>query len=175
MVVGDDIAILGENEAGAGGGTLAGLAIVIGLDGAGNGNHALGVVFIHHPGSLSALGGDGIGHVGCRDGAGTAQGVQLLLHGADGRGCLLHLILPLVIDGGIGQAAAAGHQCQRQDSADCLAQTGAVLGLIYGCGGLGIGFGFKFLGDVIFRVVVVKGLHRDSSLRFICLYHNPHL
>ena len=80
-----------------------------------------------------------------------------------------------MLDGGIGQAAAAGHQRQRQDSADCLAQTGAVLGLIFGCGGLGIGFGFKFLGDVIFRVVVVKGLHRDSSLRFICLYHNPHL
>ena len=114
MVIGDHIAILRQDKAGAGGGAGGGAVEIGGLHGGGDGHHAVHVLAVELAGGHGAA-VSGQGRVALfRSGA-----VDLILQIRDLFIQLRHgfpgALLPPAVDAGRGDQAAAGHHRRHQD------------------------------------------------------------
>ena len=144
MVIGDNIAVSGENEAGTAGGAFLGAIGGGGNDAGGNGHNAVHVPGIDLGGSQRVPGG------GQAQGPAVAVGFnlafqfgELLLHLSDNGILLKGLFLPAPVHHTCGDAAAGGHQGGYQKRGHGLsAESGSGAFFLLGFG-LGLGLGLE--------------------------------
>ena len=147
MVVGQDIAVGADDEAGTGGGRLGHLAPDIGGGLVGDGHHGVHVHGVDLAGVQAALGGHGGAGDACA-GLGVLQSLDLLLELGDLQVhldlVLLQPVLPAAVDDARGGGAGADdHRCGRDGGQDPLAGLpvfGGTLfrgGVFLGLGGVG--------------------------------------
>ena len=124
MAVGDDVAVLGENEAGAGGSAGGGAVDAVRGHGAGDGHHVV------HAGGVELGGGHGTAVRGHGVGlAGAGGRVNLLLQNVQLLAQCLIPGLPTAVDGNGGNAAAGGYQNDYQHRCQHRVPDGSVMGL----------------------------------------------
>ena len=144
MVIGEDIAVGGQHEAGAGGGGFGNLAPDIGGGLVGDGHHGLHIHGIHLAGGQAALAGHG-GAGDADTGLGLPQLTDLLLQavklGAYLLLIVLHAVFPLPVDHRGGDGAGAGHQRHREHSGQNLPAKAARLSLALLRDGICLGLG----------------------------------
>ena len=124
MAVGDDVAVLGENEAGAGGSAGGSAVDAVGGHGAGDGHHVV------HAGGVELGGGHGTAVRGHGVGlAGAGGRVNLLLQNVQLLAQCLISGFPAAVDGNGGNAAAGGYQDDYQHRCQHRVPNGSVMGL----------------------------------------------
>ena len=115
MAVGDDIAVLRQDKAGAGGGSGGGAIEAVGLDGGGDAHHAVNIGSVDLCRTESAAGADDAAGDGRALIPGILQlGFQSVHPLAEGSLQRFGFLLPAAVDHGGGNGAAADYQSQHK-------------------------------------------------------------
>ena len=131
MVIGDHIAVAGQDKAGTGGRALLGAVNTFGNDGRGDGHHAVHIPGIHLGRSHTVC--------RCRNAGKTMVGgvlhlllqiMQLLLHAGNQSLLLIGQLFPAVVHNTGGDTTACSHQGNHQDGSQSLFPEAAELTLL---------------------------------------------